>query len=64
MPKECFPLHLPVQFSARPDLSALVAPPYDVLDAAAKQRLLDKDSKNIVAIDPPPRPAEGAAGAA
>jgi uncharacterized protein (DUF1015 family) len=47
-----------VQYSARPDVSPLVAPPYDVLDAAAKQRLLGKNSKNIVAIDLPHTPAK------
>jgi uncharacterized protein (DUF1015 family) len=47
-----------VQYSARPDLSTLVAPPYDVLDAAGKQRLLDKNTSNIVAIDLPHTPAK------
>jgi uncharacterized protein (DUF1015 family) len=40
------------------DVSSLVAPPYDVLDAAAKQRLLDRDRRNIVAIDLPHTPAK------
>jgi uncharacterized protein (DUF1015 family) len=47
-----------VQYTARPDQSALVAPPYDVLDAAGKQRLLDRNAKNIVAIDLPHTPAK------
>jgi uncharacterized protein (DUF1015 family) len=47
-----------VQYSAGPDVSSLIAPPYDVLDAAAKQRLLDKNAKNIVAIDLPHTPAK------
>ena len=40
------------------DQSALIAPPYDVLDAAGKQRLLAKDLRNIVAIDLPHTPAK------
>jgi uncharacterized protein (DUF1015 family) len=40
------------------DVSALVAPPYDVLDAKAKQALLQKDQHNIVAIDLPHTPAK------
>lgn len=47
-----------LQYAARPDQSELVAPPYDVLDAAGKQRLLDKNPKNIVAIDLPHTPAK------
>ncbi len=47
-----------VQFSQRPDLSQLVAPPYDVLDAAAKRTLLDRNARNIVAIDLPHTPAK------
>ena len=35
------------------DLSSLVAPPYDVLDAAAKRALLERDPANIVGIDLP-----------
>lgn len=42
-----------ITYANRPDLSALVAPPYDVLDAAAKQALLDRDPANIVGIDLP-----------
>jgi uncharacterized protein (DUF1015 family) len=40
------------------DVSSLVAPPYDVLDAAAKKALLAKDQHNIVAIDLPHTPAK------
>lgn len=39
------------------DVSDLVAPPYDVLDAAAKAALLAKDPANIVGIDLPCVPA-------
>lgn len=35
------------------DVGALVAPPYDVLDAEDKAALLARDSRNIVAIDLP-----------
>ncbi len=47
-----------VQFADGPDQSALVAPPYDVLDAAGKQRLLERDRRNIVGIDLPHTPAK------
>lgn len=40
------------------DLSALVAPPYDVLDEAGKQRLISKNASNIVRIDLPHTPAK------
>jgi uncharacterized protein (DUF1015 family) len=40
------------------DVSSLVAPPYDVLDAAGKKRLVDRDPHNIVAIDLPHTPAK------
>jgi uncharacterized protein (DUF1015 family) len=40
------------------DVSALVAPPYDVLDAAAKASLLSRDARNVVAIDLPHVPAK------
>jgi uncharacterized protein (DUF1015 family) len=42
------------------DLSARIAPPYDVLDAAGKQALLDQDSQNFVAIDLPHMPPKSA----
>lgn len=38
------------------DLSARIAPPYDVLDQGPKQRLLERDPNNIVAIDLPVTP--------
>ena len=40
------------------EVSSLVAPPYDVLDAAGKKALLAKDAHNIVAIDLPHTPAK------
>lgn len=40
------------------DVSALVAPPYDVLDGAAKAALLAKSPSNIVAVDLPHIPAK------
>jgi uncharacterized protein (DUF1015 family) len=39
-----------------PDLSARIAPPYDVLNEASKQALLDRDQRNIVAVDLPHLP--------
>jgi uncharacterized protein (DUF1015 family) len=42
------------------DVSALVAPPYDVLDSEAKAALLARDSRNIVAVDLPHTPAKEA----
>jgi len=47
-----------------PDLSRFLSPPYDVLDANDKSRLLERDARNIVAVDLPhvppssPGPAE------
>lgn len=35
------------------DISKLIAPPYDVLDATQKQSLLAKDPHNVVAVDLP-----------
>lgn len=40
------------------DLSAVIAPPYDVLDASGKSALLAKSAQNIVAIDLPHIPAK------
>ena len=40
------------------DVSAVIAPPYDVLDLRGKQTLLAKDPRNIVAIDLPHVPAK------
>jgi len=42
------------------DLSALIAPPYDVLDAADKAALQDKHACNIVTIDLPHVPPKSA----
>lgn len=60
-----------VQYAGgRGDVSALVAPPYDVLDADDKKAMLDRDARNVVAIDlphVPPKelgPKEAYAGAA
>jgi len=48
-----------VQFrSDSGDVSDLIAPPYDVLDAPAKARLTAKNRKNVVAIDLPHTPAK------
>lgn len=47
-----------LHYTAPRDQSALIAPPYDVLDSAAKQRLLARDPHNIVAIDLPHTPAK------
>ena len=40
------------------DVSACIAPPYDVLDARAKAKLLEKNAANIVAVDLPHTPAK------
>lgn len=40
------------------DISSLVAPPYDVLDAASKNALISKDRHNVCAIDLPHTPAK------
>lgn len=42
------------------DLSAVLAPPYDVLDQADKDRLLARDPRNIVAVDLPYIPPKSA----
>jgi len=42
------------------DLSAVLAPPYDVLDEADKQALLARSDRNIVAIDLPHLPPKSA----
>ncbi|MEO1008048.1 MAG: DUF1015 domain-containing protein [Planctomycetota bacterium] len=48
-----------VQFRAgKGDVSVHVAPPYDVLDARGKQKLLDREPANVVAIDLPHTPAK------
>lgn len=56
MPK-VFPFRA-VQFALGRDLSRFVSPPYDVLDAAGKAKLLAKDPRNVVAIDLPHTPAK------
>ncbi|MDX1565762.1 MAG: DUF1015 domain-containing protein [Phycisphaeraceae bacterium] len=38
------------------DISACIAPPYDVLDEGPKQALLKKDARNVVAVDLPVTP--------
>ena len=40
------------------DVSGVIAPPYDVLDAQSKAQLLDQDPHNIVAVDLPHLPAK------
>jgi len=40
------------------DVSEMVAPPYDVLDTAGKVKLLDRNPRNVVAIDLPHTPAK------
>lgn len=42
------------------DISDLIAPPYDILDEDDKQKLLEKDDHNIVAIDLPHIPPKSA----
>jgi uncharacterized protein (DUF1015 family) len=46
-----------IQYRAT-NLSSVVAPPYDVLDARGKGALLEKDADNIVRIDLPHTPAK------
>ena len=48
-----------IRYSLR-DLSRIVAPPYDILDAKDKESLLARDAHNIVAIDLPFVPAKTA----
>lgn len=45
-------------FGSGGDLSDLVAPPYDVLDARGKDSLLSRSDRNIVAVDLPHLPAK------
>ncbi|MGQ0629350.1 MAG: DUF1015 family protein, partial [Phycisphaerales bacterium] len=47
-----------VTFAIGPDVSSVVAPPYDVLDGAGKAKLLAADPRNIVALDLPHTPAK------
>src|SRR5262245_11085933 len=53
-----FPFSAVQYKTGRGDVSSLVSPPYDVLDAGAKKALLSKDQHNIVAIDLPHTPAK------
>jgi len=46
------------------DVSAFIAPPYDVLDQGAKDRLLARESHNVVGVDLPHLPAKSAGPAA
>lgn len=53
-----YPLQ-PLQYTrAAGDLGTLIAPPYDVLDASSKSRLLTANPHNIVAVDLPHTPAK------
>ena len=45
-----------LRYADRDAASDLIAPPYDVLDEAAKRRLLDRNPRNIVKIDLPHTP--------
>jgi len=47
-------------FSRYPDLSSLIAPPYDVLEQSDKDALLSASDRNIVAIDLPHIPPKSA----
>jgi uncharacterized protein (DUF1015 family) len=47
-----------VRYQASGDVSAFIAPPYDVLDAGAKQSLLAREARNVVAVDLPHVPAK------
>lgn len=49
-----------IRYANRADLSALLAPPYDVLDAAQKTALQARDANNIVEIDLPHLPPKTA----
>ncbi len=55
---QVFPFHAIQFLSGRGDASALIAPPYDVLDSAGKGGLLARNAKNIVGIDLPHTPAK------
>lgn len=49
----------PLQYShGSGDVSAFIAPPYDVLDAEGKAKLIARDPRNIVAADLPHVPAK------
>ncbi len=55
---EVFPFRAVQYAGGAGDVSAQVAPPYDVLDAKAKAALLDRDGSNVVGIDLPHVPAK------
>ena len=42
------------------DISSVIAPPYDVLDAAGRAALRAKNPQNVVSIDLPHLPAKAA----
>jgi len=52
------PFHAFQYNQGKGDVSAKVAPPYDVLDSAAKKALIEADGDNVVAIDLPHVPAK------
>ena len=47
-----------IAYAAKGDVSKLIAPPYDVLDASEKQAMIDANDRNIVSIDLPYVPAK------
>lgn len=49
---QAFPFRA-VQYTTGTELSAVVAPPYDVLDVKGKERLLGRSAENIVGVDLP-----------
>ncbi len=53
-----FPFHAVEYNQGSGDVSAVIAPPYDVLDISQKQALLDGHGSNIVGIDLPHVPAK------
>lgn len=53
-----YPFHAIQYLGGRGDASALIAPPYDVLDSHGKAKLLAKHAANIVGIDLPHTPAK------
>jgi uncharacterized protein (DUF1015 family) len=53
-----FPFRAVQYHNGSGDVSAVIAPPYDVLDASQKQAMLDADANNIVGIDLPHVPAK------
>ncbi len=53
-----FPFRAVQYHNGSGDVSGVIAPPYDVLDASQKQAMLDADPNNIVGIDLPHVPAK------